>query len=63
MLDSHNYRIIPRDIGRYTTDIVLIVQKKGRGMTYSGMVEDVWYDCKADDVTDAVLSLFNKGEK
>jgi len=42
---------------------ILVVQKLGRGITHNGIVEDVWYDCNQNDITDVVLDLFSKEEK
>ena len=60
------YRIVPRTIkkGIFVKDeTVLVVQKLGRGMRWPGICEDIWYDCNAADITQAVLDLFCKKEK
>jgi len=43
--------------------VVLVIQKLGRGMTNPGWVEDVWYDCNQNDITEVVLYLFSNKEK
>lgn len=60
------YRVVTKKIsgGMFSPNkTVLVVQKKGRGMVYPGIVEDVWYDCNKDDAQDVILRLFCKGKK
>jgi len=43
--------------------VVLVIQRRGRGMGYSGLIIDMWFDCDESDITEVVLALFSNEEK
>jgi len=66
-MSKSDYRVVTRVVrpaGFIRKEkVVLVIQRRGRGMGYAGIVVDMWFDCDQDDVTDVVLDLFSNKEQ